>query len=64
MSSPDRVLYTPRSDTSPELEAAALAAAYRYVLDCQAKKRADDTSDGEDDTGGGDDEHEQTDASY
>ena len=43
MSSPARIIYTPHSDTSPELEVAALAAAYRYILDCHAKKKAVDT---------------------
>jgi hypothetical protein len=55
MSSPDRVTYTPRSDTSRELEAAALAAAYRYILDCHAKKRAAEAGGGEDDVEGSDD---------
>jgi hypothetical protein len=55
MSSPDRVTYTPRSDTSSELEAAALAAAYRYILDCHAKKKAAEDGGGEDDVEGGDD---------
>jgi hypothetical protein len=63
MSSPSRVIYTPRSDTSPELEAAALAAAYRYILDCHAKKKTAETDGGEDDVEGGDHEEELVDAS-
>ena len=57
MSSPDRVTYTPRSDTSPELEAAALATVYRYILDCHAKRNAIEAGGGEDDGEGGTDEY-------
>jgi hypothetical protein len=56
MSSPGRITYTPRPDTSPELEVAALVATYRYILDCHAKKKAVEGSGGEDATGGGDHE--------
>ena len=56
MSSPDQVTYIPRSDTSAELEATTLAAVYRYVLDCHAKKKAVEGSGGEDATGEGDHE--------
>jgi hypothetical protein len=55
MSSPDRVTYTPHADTSAELEAVALATAYRYILDCHAKKKAAETDGGEDDVEGSDD---------
>ena len=34
-----RIVYTPR-DTTPEGELNALAAAYRFILDCHAKKKA------------------------
>jgi hypothetical protein len=54
MSSPDRIIYTPRSDTSAELEAATLAAVYRYSLRCHEEKRAIGADGGEDAAGGGD----------
>lgn len=54
MGSPDRIIYTPRSDTSPELEAATLATVYRYILDCHAKQKATEAGGGEDDVEGGD----------
>jgi hypothetical protein len=57
MNSPGRIVYTPRSDTSPELEVAALAAAYRYVLRCHEEKNAVEVSGAEDGMEGGDDEH-------
>ena len=31
--------YTPRPDTTPEAELNALAAVYRFILDCHAKKK-------------------------
>ncbi len=34
-----RIIYRPRPDATPETEVATLAAAYRFVLDCYAKKR-------------------------
>jgi hypothetical protein len=58
MSSPDSVTYTPRSDTSTELEAAALATVYRYILDCHAKKKVAEAGGGEDDVEGGNDRHQ------
>jgi hypothetical protein len=58
MSSPVRIVYTPRPDTSPELEAAALAAVYRYILRCHEEKKAVEASGGEKtdeaEVGGGD----------
>jgi hypothetical protein len=63
MRSPDRIVYTPRSDTSPELEAAALAAVYRYILDCHEEKKAVEASGAEDGMEGGDDEHRREAAS-
>jgi hypothetical protein len=47
MSSPNRIVYTPRQDTSPELEVAALAAAYRYILRCHEERQAAHTDGGE-----------------
>lgn len=57
MSSPGRIIYTPRPDISPELEVAALAAAYRYILRCHEEKKATLTSSVEDATEGGGDEY-------
>jgi hypothetical protein len=34
------ITYTPRPDATPEAELSALASAYRFVLDCRAKKEA------------------------
>ncbi len=39
MSNP-RIIYRPRPDTTPESELNALAAVYRFILDCKAKKEA------------------------
>ena len=39
MDSPS-LTYTPRPDTAPEAELNALANAYRFILDCHAKKMA------------------------
>ena len=44
-----RVLYSPRVDATPEGELAALAAVYALILDCHAKKKAAESSGGEDD---------------
>jgi hypothetical protein len=38
MDSP-RIIYTPRPDATPESEATALGAVYKFVLDCHAKKK-------------------------
>jgi hypothetical protein len=35
-----RIEYAPRPDATPEAELSALAAVYRFVLDCRAKKEA------------------------
>jgi hypothetical protein len=37
-SSVTHVIHTPRPDTTPEAGLNALAAVYRFVLDCHAKK--------------------------
>lgn len=37
MSSP-HIVYTPRPDTTPGAELSALVGAYRFILDCHAKK--------------------------
>jgi hypothetical protein len=37
MSSP-RIIYTPRPDATPGSEVPAIVVAYRFILDCQAKK--------------------------
>lgn len=34
------VTYTPRPDATPEGELNALASVYRFILDCNAKKKA------------------------
>ena len=39
MNSP-RFTYTSRPDATPEAELSALAAVYRFILDCHAKKMA------------------------
>jgi len=46
------VAYTPRADATAEAEVDALAAVYRFVLDCRAKKNpaADPSERGEDGT--------------
>ena len=38
--SESRITYTPHPDATPETEAVALAAVYRFLLDCNAKKKA------------------------
>jgi hypothetical protein len=63
MSSPKRVIYTPRSDTSPEPEAAVLATVYRYILRCHEEKNAAETIGSEDAAEGGDAERELKEAS-
>lgn len=63
MSSPGHIIYTPRPGASPELEAAALAAAYRYILECHAKKQAIEANSGEDAAGGGEHKDGLSDAS-
>ena len=35
-----RIVYEPSADATPETESAALAAVYRIILDCRAKKKA------------------------
>jgi hypothetical protein len=35
-----RIIYIPRPDATPKAELDALAAAYRFILDCHAKKKA------------------------
>ena len=32
------IAYSPRPDATPEIEVAALAAVYKFVLDCRAPK--------------------------
>jgi hypothetical protein len=39
MKSSPRIIYTPRLDAAPEAELNTLAACYRFILDCHAKKR-------------------------
>jgi hypothetical protein len=34
-----RIIYTPRPEVTSETEATVLAAVYRFVLDCHAKKK-------------------------
>jgi hypothetical protein len=40
MGSAPRITYTPRLDTTPEREVAALASVYQFILDAAAKKKA------------------------
>jgi hypothetical protein len=35
-----RITYAPRPDATPEAELDALAAVYRFILDCRAKRLA------------------------
>jgi hypothetical protein len=35
-----RITFIPRPDATPKAELDALAAAYRFILDCHAKKKA------------------------
>ena len=42
--------YTRRPAAAVETEAQALAAVYRFILDCHAKKKADAGPTGDDDT--------------
>jgi hypothetical protein len=52
-----RITYTPRNDTSAEVEAAALANVYRFVLDSANKNAAGVTStNGDDATKGSNDD--------
>jgi hypothetical protein len=37
-----RITYTPRGDATPESELDALAAIYKFVLECHASKKATD----------------------
>jgi hypothetical protein len=37
-----RITYTPRPDATPESELDALAAIYKFVLECHASKKAAD----------------------
>jgi hypothetical protein len=57
MSSPGHIIYTPRPGVSPELEAATLAAVYRYILRCHEEKKDAEAIGAEDGAEGGDDEH-------
>ena len=38
--SASQIVYSPRPDTTPEGELNALAACFRFILDCHAKKEA------------------------
>jgi hypothetical protein len=38
MTEASRITYSPRPDATPEGELSALKAAYRFILDCHAKK--------------------------
>ena len=40
MSDAPHIIYTQRADTTAETEVNALAAVYRFILDCHAKKMA------------------------
>lgn len=40
MSDVSRIVYVPRSDTTPEQACDVRARAWRYVFDCYAKKKA------------------------
>jgi hypothetical protein len=40
MSDAPHIIYTQRADTTAETELNALAAVYRFILDCHAKKVA------------------------
>jgi hypothetical protein len=40
MNAPAHIRYAQRPDATPEAELSALAAVYRFVLDCRAKKEA------------------------
>jgi len=37
-----RITYTPRPDATPESELDALAAIYKFILECHASKKAAD----------------------
>lgn len=47
-----KVLYSPRTDATPESELNALAVIYRFILDCHAKKEGRPTTSGPDDAEG------------
>jgi hypothetical protein len=47
MSAP-RISYSPRPDATVETEEQVLAAVYRFILDCHAKKKAGGISTGDD----------------
>jgi len=40
MNAPAHIRYAQRPDATPKAELGALASAYRFVLDCRAKKEA------------------------
>jgi hypothetical protein len=40
MNAPVHIRYAQRPDATPKAELGALASAYRFVLDCRAKKEA------------------------
>jgi len=40
MSDAPHIIYTQRADTTAETELNALAAVYRFILDCHARKKA------------------------
>ena len=42
-----RITYTPRPDATPESELDALAAIYKFVLECHATKKAVDPTGGQ-----------------
>ena len=43
-----RIVYTPRPNATPEGELNALASVYRFILDCNAKKKAARLGDSDD----------------
>ena len=49
MSNGSRVIYTPRSDATPEIELAALANVYSFVLRCAEEKQQSDPAPAPDD---------------
>jgi hypothetical protein len=53
MSSYERIIYTRRSDSSPETEAEVLAIVYDFILRCHEKRQTSEAMEASDDAQGG-----------
>jgi hypothetical protein len=64
MSSPDRIIYTRRSDSSPETEAEVLAIVYDFILRCHEKRQTTQVMEASEDAEGGGDKDRLSDESH